>query len=207
MGKMRTPANKYLICVEKEQKLGKLFVPIAKGAEESVLRPVSGTIKAMPMKFTKQFGIASNTGSAMLNAEIISKSLTALKQGDEVIISYMATDRENFFYSTEEGDFYIVPVHHLIALKTKEAQPYQAIAGKVLIKPLEKAEFESQYLISLHKKKDLGVGEIVSCAEGMREKYAPGQKVVYLEKLAEWIELDGVKYDFVYTGEVLALLD
>ena len=28
-------------------------------------------------------------------------------------------------------------------------------------------------------------------AEGMREKYAPGQKVVYLEKLAEWIELDG----------------
>lgn len=204
---MKTPSNKYLISVESEQKMGKLFVPVAKGTEENMLRPVLGKVRALPGKLTKQFQIASNTGAAMLNAEMLRDSVGVLKENDEVYISYMATDKHNFLYHEKGEDFYVVPVHHLIALKTKEAQPYQAIAGKVLIKPLEKAEFESQYLISIHKKKDLGVGEVVSCSEGMREKYAPGQKVVYLEKLAEWIELDSVKYDFVYTGEVLALLD
>jgi len=199
---MKTPANKYLISIEGEQKIGKLFVPVIKGTEETALRPVSGKIRALPGKLTKQFGIASNTGSTMLNAQMLQNSLKGLKEGDEVYVSYMATDKDNFLYHDSGEDYYVVPVHHLVALKTEEGP--KAICGKVLIKPLEIKEFESELLISVNNKKNIGLGEVVSASDGMREKYEKGQKVVYLEKLAEWIEIDGIKYDFVYTGEILA---
>ena len=201
---MKTPANKYLISVEGEQKIGKLFVPVVKGAEENVLRPVLGKIRALPGKLTKQFEIASNSGGAMLNALMLNRSVEGLKEGDEVYISYMATDKHHFLYHDKGEDFYVVPVHHLVALKTEDG--LKAVSGKVLIKPLEIKEFESELLISVNNKKNIGIGEVVSSSDGMQEKYVPGQKVVYLEKLAEWIEIEGAKYDFVYTGEVLATL-
>ena len=202
---MKTPANKYLISVPSEQKMGKLFVPVIKGTDETVLRPVSGIVRALPGKFTKQFGIASNAGDTMLNATMLAESLSVVAEGDEVYISYMATDKHNFIYHEKGEDFYVVPLHHLIALKTDEGP--KAISGKVLLKPLEIKEFESELLISINNKKNIGLGEIVSASDGMREKYRKGQKVVYLEKLAEWIEIEGVKYDFVYSNEILATLN
>lgn len=203
---MKTPSNKYIISVPKEQTFSNsnLIVPINKGTEETNLRPVSGIICGLPMKLTPQFGIASNTGSTMLNAKLLEKSVEMLKNGDEVYISYMATDSENFLYSDEKSNFFVVPIHHLIAVK-ENGKP-KAIAGKILIKPVEKAEFESKLLISPHKIKHIGVGEVVSCATGMRDYYEENTKVAYLEKLAEWIEIENVKYDFVYTGEILATI-
>lgn len=202
--KMKTPSNKYLIAVKKEQWIGNsnILMPVLKGTEETNLRPVSGIIKALPDKLTPQFGIASNTGTTMLNAAMLQKSVGMLKEGDEVYIGYMATDSENYLYSDEGHDYYIVPIHHLLALKTKEG--LLGIAGKVLLKPITKPEFESKLLISPHQVKHIGFGEVVACAPGMKEYFETGQTVVYLEKFAEWIEIGGEKYDFVYTGEILA---
>lgn len=202
---MKTPKNKYLIAFEKEQKLGNLYVPIHKGEEETVLRPVKGIVKALPMLLTKQFGIASNTGAGTLNALLLADSLKKLELDSVVYVGYMATDKDNFLYSDEQYDYYVVPVHQLVAMDTDSG--LQAIAGKVLIRPLQKAEFESKVLISPHSIKDLGFGEIISCSEGMPEYYKSGQIVAYLEKFAEWIEIGGEKYDFVYTGEILALIN
>ena len=201
---MKTPSNKYLIAVPKEQYVGNsnIIMPVIKGTEEANLRPVSGIIKALPGKLTQQFGIASNTGTTMLNAAMLSKSVEDLKEEDEVYISYMASDRENFLYSDETHDYYIVPIHHLIALKIGEG--FVGIAGKVILRPLTIPEFESKLLISPHQVKHIGFGEVVACAKGMKEYFEAGQTVVYLEKFAEWVEINGEKYDFVYTGEILA---
>lgn len=203
---MKTPSNKYLIAVAKEQKFSNtsLIVPINKGTEETALRPVSGIVKALPGKLTKQFGIASNTGTAMLNAALLEKSMEKVKEDSEVYISYMATDKDNFLYSDENFDYYIVPIHHLIAVATKKG--FEAVSGKAIIRPLQMAEFKSKVLISPNQVKNIGFGVVVSCAEGMREHYDVGQAVVYLEKFAEWIKINGEKYDFVYTGEILATM-
>lgn len=203
---MKTTSNKYLIAVPKEQTFSNtsLIVPIHKGTEETTLRPVSGIVKALPGKLTKQFGIASNTGTTMLNAALLEKSMEKVKEDSEVYISYMATDKDNFLYSDENFDYYVVPIHHLIAVATKKG--FEAVSGKVIIRPLQMAEFKSKVLISPNQVKNIGFGVVVSCAEGMREYYGVGQTVVYLEKLAEWIEINGEKYDFVYTGEILATM-
>lgn len=203
---MKTPSNKYLVAVAKEQKFSNtsLIVPIIKGTEETNLRPVSGIVKALPGKLTPQFGIASNTGTTMLNAAMLQKSVGKIKEGSEVYLSYMATDKDNRIDSDEEYDYYIVHIHHLVGIKGENG--FEAVAGKVLLRPLQKSEFESKVLISPNQVKHIGFGEVVSCAEGMREYYEKGKIVVYLEKLAEWIEINGEKYDFVYTGEILATM-
>lgn len=203
---MKTPSNKYLVAVAKEQKFSNtsLIVPIIKGTEETNLRPVSGIVKALPGKLTPQFGIASNTGTTMLNAAMLQKSVGKIKEGSEVYLSYMATDKDNRIDGDEEYDYYIVHIHHLVGIKGENG--FEAVAGKVLLRPLQKSEFESKVLISPNQVKHIGFGEVVSCAEGMQEYYEKGKIVVYLEKLAEWIEIDGEKYDFVYTGEILATM-
>lgn len=203
---MKTPSNKYLIAVAKEQTFSNtsLIVPVNKGTEETTLRPTMGIVKALPGKLTKQFGIASNTGTTMLNAAMLEESLKKVQLDSEVYISYMATDKDNFLYSDESYDYYVVPVHHLVAVNTKKG--FEAVSGKAIIRPLQMAEFKSKVLISPNQVKNIGFGVVVSCAEGMREHYDVGQTVVYLEKLAEWIEINGEKYDFVYTGEILAVM-
>ena len=67
-------------------------------------------------------------------------------------------------------------------------------------------EFESKVLVSVNNKKKVAQGTVASCSPGMREKFSSGQRVAYMERLAEWIEIEGEKYDFVYTHEILGLI-
>lgn len=202
---MRVPTNHYIIAVPKEQKLGKyILAPVLKGSEVNELKPVSGRIEALPDRLTRAFGIASNTPFGGLNAEMLSDSVKGLKVGDEVYVSYLACDEENYFDMTESEYLYRVPIHHLIALKTPEG--FEAVCGKVLIRPDMTPEFESKVLVSVNNKKKVAQGTVASCSPGMREKFSSGQRVAYMERLAEWIEIEGEKYDFVYTHEILGLI-
>jgi len=202
---MKVPTNHYIIAVPKEQKLGKyVLAPVLKGSEVNELKPVSGRIVALPDRLTRAFGIASNTPFGGLNAEMLSGSVKGLKVGDEVYVSYLACDEENYFDMTESEYLYRVPVHHLIALKTP--QGFEAICGKVLIRPDMSPEFESKVLVSVNNKKKVAQGTVVSSSAGMREKFSSGQRVAYMERLAEWIEIEGEKYDFVYTHEILGFI-
>ena len=204
--KMSVPSNHYIIAVDKEQKLGNGYIlaPVLKGTEVNDLKPVEGTIVALPMKFTTAFGIASNTPFGGLTAKGLEESVKGLQKGDVVYFSYLACDDENLFDTTEKHYLYRVPVHHLVALKTVDG--FEAISGKVIIRPEEEKEFESRVLIAVNNRKKIAHGYVVSCSDGMREKFGAGQKVAYMERLAEWIEIDGRKYDFVYTHEILGIL-
>jgi co-chaperonin GroES (HSP10) len=202
---MKVPTNHYIISVPKEQKLGKyILAPVLKGSEVNELKPVLGTVVALPEKLTKDFGIASNTPFGGLNAQMLSASVSCVKQGDEVYLSYLACDEENYFDMDEDNYLYRVPVHHLIAIKKEGG--FEAICGKVVIRPEMQAEFESKVLISVNNRKKVAQGFVVSCTDGMPQKFASGQRVAYMERLAEWIEIEGEKYDFVYTHEILGLL-
>lgn len=202
---MRVPTNHYIIAVPKEQKLGKyILAPVLKGSEVNELKPVSGRIVALPDTLTRSFGIASNTPFGGLNAFMLKDSVSSLQIGDEVYVSYLACDEENFFDSTENEYLYRIPVHHLIARKTDTG--FEAVCGKVIIRPDMSAEFESKVLISVNNRKKVAQGEVVSCSPGMRESFKVMQRVAYMERLAEWIEIEGEKYDFVYTHEVLGTL-
>lgn len=200
---MRVPTNFYIIAIPKEQKLSKhILAPIHKGTEENDLKPTHGRIVALPMRLSKDYGIASHTPFGNLNAAMLTESVASLKEGDEVYVSYLGFDKECYFDSTETEYLYRVPVHHLIATKN----PLQAVAGKVLIRPEVEPEFYSNVLISTNNKKKVAHGTIVSASEGMREKFLSGQRIAYMERLAEWIEIEGEKLDFVYTHEILGVL-
>lgn len=200
---MKVPSNFYIIAVPKQQKLSEnILAPVHKGTEENDLKPTNGRIVALPVRFSKGYGIASNTAFGNLNAAMLENSVSKLKEGDEVYVSYLGFDDENFFDSTETEYLYRIPVHHLIATKN----PLKAIAGKVLIRPEVKPEFHSDVLISTNNKKMIAHGSIVSASEGMPDKFVSGQRVAYMERLAEWIEIEGRKLDFVYTHEILGIL-
>jgi co-chaperonin GroES (HSP10) len=156
------------------------------------------------MKFTTAFGIASNTPFGGLTAKGLEESVKILQKGDVVYFSYLACDDENLFDTTEKHYLYRVPVHHLVAVK--RGGFFEAVSGKVIIRPEEEKEFESRVLISVNNRKKIAHGHVISCSDGMREHFRCGQKVAYMERLAEWIEINGVKYDFVYTHEILGTL-
>lgn len=202
---MRTPKNFFLIAVKKEQKLGSgiLYAPVLKGEQENELKPVSGIVVGLPDKYTKDHTIASNFKGSQMTALDLMESCMCIKEGDEVFLSYLAFDDDRIVITEEDQVIYRVPVHHLIAKKGENG--LEAVAGKVLIRPVQEDSIISKVLVSPFKEKKHGHGEVISCCATVN-KVAAGTKVAYMERLAEWIEIDGEKYDFVYLDEILGVI-
>lgn len=203
---VRTPKNFFLIAVKKEQKLGSgiLYAPIHKGEQENEFKPVSGIVVGLPDKYTKDHQIASNFKGGNLTAADLAESCRDIQVNDTVYLSYLAFDDDRIVDAglvDDDHTLYRVPVHHLIA--KKEGSKLKAIAGKVLIEPIKEDGIISKSLISTYSVKKHGHGRVVSSSSA---KIPSGVMVAYMEKIAEWIEIDGVRYDFVYVEEILGII-
>jgi len=199
---MRTPANCYLIKVDKEKRLGKdksLLAPIDMGAEAGEFTQQEGTVVGLPAKFTTKVAIPSSAFGKDMTIKDIEHGLQNVREGDTVFFEYIATiDDERLVFEDEDTKTYSVPGHLLIAIKRGET--IEATACKVLLDAKISDEFISEKLISPWKKKECGFGKVIYA----QNKSLQNKNVVYLEKFASYIDIDGKRYDVVYEHEVYA---
>jgi co-chaperonin GroES (HSP10) len=199
---MKTPANYYLIKVDKERRLGKdknLIAPIDMGTESAEFAQQEGTVIGLPAKFTTKEAIPSSAFGKDMTIKDIEHGLKNVKEGDTVFFEYIATiDDERLVFEDETAKTYSIPGHLLIAIKRGDT--IEATACKVLLDAKISDEFVSEKLISPWKKKECGFGRVIHA----QNKSLQNKNVVYLEKFASYIDIEGKRYDVVYEHEVYA---
>lgn len=204
---MRVPQNRFLIEIASPEKLSaNLLMPLGLGEDYNDFAPVDGKILARPMKFSKM-PLASTYRGRDLTLQDLETTFELIETGDHVYLSYVASLPERLvdLGISESGlPVYSVDANLILAKKTDNG--VQAVGGWCLIKPDETTKFQSDVLVipETMRNKRKNYGTVISSSPYWSYVFSQGDKVIYEERSAEWIEIDGVKYDVVYNHEVLA---
>jgi co-chaperonin GroES (HSP10) len=205
---MKTPQDRFLIEIKNPEKLSEnLLMPIALGEDYNNFTPVYGTILARPLKFTKR-PLPSIYRGRDLTLQDLETAYEEIRVGDEVVLSYQASlaDRLVDLGVSETGNpVYSVDANLILAKKTTNGA-IQAVGGWCIILPEETTKFQSKLLIipETMRDKKKNYGTVYSSSHYWSFVFTPGDKIIYEERTAEWIEIDEVKYDVVYNHEILA---
>jgi co-chaperonin GroES (HSP10) len=206
---LKTPQDRFLIEIKNPEKLSEnLLMPIALGEDYNNFAPVYGTILARPLKFTKR-PLPSWYRGRELTLQDLETAYEEIRLGDEVVLSYQASLPERLVdLGISETGNPVYSVDANLILAKKKGFGIQAVGGWCIILPEETTKFQSSLLIipETMRNKKKNYGTVFSSSHYWSITFAHGDKVIYEEKSAEWIEIDEVKYDVVYNHEILAFV-
>lgn len=200
---MKVPYNKFVIAVESEfieetQIAGQKIIVPAVGEHVEDWRRTKGTVKVIPSAWKKNNAtFVKNFGEMMFDKDF-EPYCREIKPGDTVHFSAIATKQGTWLGNYDDGAYYVVDPHLLIAIERDgELIP---VAYRCLVQPKMVDNVQSKLLLATGKTKRQGVG-IIYRAQGMLEEFN-GHEVTYDEKYTEWVEINGKRFDAPYVSDI-----